>query len=544
LIPTGINDSGVVVGTFVSISLTSGISVAPFIYQNGAVQKFTGVPPQCAPFGLNNAGQSAATNVLSGGDNLFVSSQALQVTAAGTSMLLPSSGGSNGTAFGISPGGDWVGGASVSAPSANLAAIKPTIWNKGMPQVLPLASGFNYATAMGVNDSGVASGLAFTYDFTMLADPNAAGHAVLFSNGSVTDLGTLPGDKSSAALAINNSGTVVGFSSSTIPDITIHLAPYLESASSSSHAFVYTNGTMYDLTRQVVNGSGWQLTSATGVNDAGQIVGTGIVMQQQHAFLLTPVSGPQLNSVVGAGLSVPPVNTLSPNGLFTMFGTGFADPSVKRNVSGSDLVNNALPTNLANTCVQDATSRLGLIYVSATQINAVANPSSTSGTVSVSVISNCDQSNQIISAPVNVNAAAQTPQFLFDVQNPSGQNEIVAVEASSGAKVGPPGLISGVTFTPAKGGDTLTAYGVGWGATTPAAVIGSLAAGAANITGEFTLTVGGKPAQVLYAGLTPTYAGLYQINFIVPTGLTPGNQPIVLTINGVPTPTGAFLAVQ
>jgi uncharacterized protein (TIGR03437 family) len=543
LVPTGVNDSGVVVGSYVTISLLTGLSVAPFIYQNGAIQGFHGVPNSCAPFGLNNGGQAGATNVL-GGDNIFVSSQALQLSTAGTSTVLAPSGGAQGAAFGVSPSGAWIAGASAAAVGSSVTKLIPTLWNNGKVQALPLASGFTYTTATGVNDSGMASGMGFTFDFNQLMDPNASSHAVMMANGATMDLGTLPGDVSSAALAINNSGSVVGFSSGKIPDITLHLAPFLETASSSSHAFVYANGKMYDLTRQLVNGTGWQLTSAVGINDAGQIAGTGVFQQQQHAFLLTPVSGPQLNSVVGAGLSVPAVDALSANGLFTLFGTGFAGPMVNRNVTGADLTNNALPTNLANTCVEGGGTRWGIIYVSALQINAVANPTATSGTVPVSVISNCDQPNQIVSAAVNVNVAAQTPQFLFDVQNPNGQNEIVAVEAASGAKVGPAGLIQGVTFTPAQGGDTLTAYGVGWGATTPAAVVGSLAAAAANITGDFTLTVGGKPAKVLYAGLTPTYAGLYQINFIVPTGLTPGNQPIVLNINGVPTPTGAFLAVQ
>ena len=258
----------------------------------------------------------------------------------------------------------------------------------------------------------------------------------------------------------------------------------------------------------------------------------------------TGTLAPQVNAVVGAGLSVPPVTSVARDGLFTLFGTGFADPSVSRNVAGSDLMNNALPTNLVNTCVQGGNARWGLIYISATQINAVADPLSTSGTIPLSVIRNCGQPNEIASAPVNVNVAAQSPQFLFVIQNPSGKNEIVAIDTSSGVKVGPTGLIAGQNFAPAHSGDILTAYGVGWGATSPAAVVGSLAPGAANITGDHTLTIGGKTAKVSYAGLTPTYAGLYQINFTVPAGLTAGNQPMVLTIDGVPTPVGAYLAVK
>ncbi len=47
-----------------------------------------------------------------------------------------------------------------------------------------------------------------------------------------------------------------------------------------------------------------------------------------------------------------------------------------------------------------------------------------------------------------------------------------------------------------------------------------------------------------YAGLTPGYTGLYQINFTVPSGLAAGNQPLVLTVNGVATTLNAYIAVS
>jgi uncharacterized protein (TIGR03437 family) len=530
-VPTGVNDSGVVVGTYVNINLSKGIAVSPFIYQNGSTQQFVGVPTNAAPFGLTNASQSAATQISEGGYNFFVASQALLITGAGTTSLLASGQASQGVAFGISPSGDWVAGGSPNVVAHQLASLKGSLWHAGAFQALPLDSNFNYATATGVNDSGMASGMAFTFDFTQLVDPHAAGHAVLFSNGAVTDLGTLPADRNSAATGINNSGDVVGFSTALAPDISLFAGPLLETASNLSHAFVYTGGTMYDLNRQLLNGSGWQLTSAAAINDAGQIAGTGIINQQQHAFLLTPVVLPQINSVVGGGLHSPPVNAISADALFTIFGSGFADPSVMRNVTGTDLTNNALPTNLGNVCVQGGNVKWGLVYVSATQINAVADPLSTSGSLPVSVITNCGLPNELATAPFSVTVAGETPQFFF-----GAGNDIAAVQAVSGVPV--------ASATPAHAGDILTAYGTGWGTTMPAAVVGSLAAAAADITGNYTLTVGDQTAVVSYAGLSPTYSGLYQINFTVPAGLTAGEQPIVLTVNGVATPTGAMLAVQ
>ena len=534
-VPTGVNDSGVVVGAYVDVDLSKGLSVSPFIYQNGSTQQFVGVPDNAAPFGLNNVGDSAATQVAEGGFNFFVASQALLITGAGTSTTLSTAQASQGFAFGISPSGDWIAGGTANVISHQLASLKGTLWHAGAFQALPVVPNFNYATATGVNDAGTASGMAFTFDFSQLVDPHAAGHAVLFSNGAVTDLGTLPADRTSAATGINNSGTVVGFSTALAPDLSLFAGPELETASSLSHAFVYTNGTMYDLNRQLINGAGWQLTSAMAINDAGQIVGTGIINQQQHAFLLTPVTLPQINSVVGGGLHSPPVNAISADAIFTIFGTGFADPSVMRNVVGTDLMNNALPTNLANVCVQGGSANWGLLYVSATQINAVADPLSTSGSLPITVITNCGLANQLATAPLSVTVAGETPQFFF-----GAGNDIAAVQAA-GASSGVPVA----TGTPAHAGDILTAYGTGWGTTMPAAVVGSLAPkGTADITGKYTLMIGDQTAEVSYAGLSPTFAGLYQINFTVPAGLTAGDQPIVLTINGVATPTGAMLAVQ
>lgn len=47
------------------------------------------------------------------------------------------------------------------------------------------------------------------------------------------------------------------------------------------------------------------------------------------------------------------------------------------------------------------------------------------------------------------------------------------------------------------------------------------------------VTIGGRPAQVLFSGLTPSSVGLYQIN-IVPASDTPtGLQPVVITVGGV-----------
>jgi probable HAF family extracellular repeat protein len=104
----------------------------------------------------------------------------------------------------------------------------------------------------------------------------------LWDNGSMTYLATLggPDNSSASANSINNAGQVVGQS-------TIDGSLY-------SHAFLYTSadGTI-DLNSLIDPSSGWTLTFATDINDAGLIVGQGTnPAGQRHAFLLTPTPEP------------------------------------------------------------------------------------------------------------------------------------------------------------------------------------------------------------------------------------------------------------
>jgi uncharacterized protein (TIGR03437 family) len=57
------------------------------------------------------------------------------------------------------------------------------------------------------------------------------------------------------------------------------------------------------------------------------------------------------------------------------------------------------------------------------------------------------------------------------------------------------------------------------------------------------VTIGGKQADVSFSGLAPGFAGLYQINATIPSGLTAGNQPITVSIGGK-TSKASNIAVQ
>jgi uncharacterized protein (TIGR03437 family) len=49
----------------------------------------------------------------------------------------------------------------------------------------------------------------------------------------------------------------------------------------------------------------------------------------------------------------------------------------------------------------------------------------------------------------------------------------------------------------------------------------------------FAASVGGEPAVVDFAGLAPTFAGLYQINLEIPADVTTGTSvQLVISVNG------------
>jgi probable HAF family extracellular repeat protein len=53
--------------------------------------------------------------------------------------------------------------------------------------------------------------------------------------------------------------------------------------------FLYENGNLWDLNQLIPENSGWILKEATDINNDGQIVGSGEIDGEIHAFLLTPI---------------------------------------------------------------------------------------------------------------------------------------------------------------------------------------------------------------------------------------------------------------
>ena len=93
------------------------------------------------------------------------------------------------------------------------------------------------------------------------------------------------------------------------------------------------------------------------------------------------------------------------------------------------------------------------------------------------------------------------------------------------------------TANPVKRGQLVQLYMNGLGPVNDGPASGEFASGTtlATTKGTPTVMIGGQQATVQFSGLAPGFSGLYQVNAIVPAGISAGTVPISLTINGATT---------
>jgi probable HAF family extracellular repeat protein len=151
------------------------------------------------------------------------------------------------------------------------------LWQNGAMTDLGLPSNSSgYSFAYGINDHGQVACTATFANYPY-------NRAFLWQNGRWTDLGTLKGVPRAAsryfANALNDSGQVVGYEG------------YLGGL--GNYAFVWqSKGGMQDVNTLIPGGSGLTLVSAVGINNSGQIAGQAQSSSGARGFLLTPTNTP------------------------------------------------------------------------------------------------------------------------------------------------------------------------------------------------------------------------------------------------------------
>jgi uncharacterized protein (TIGR03437 family) len=225
----------------------------------------------------------------------------------------------------------------------------------------------------------------------------------------------------------------------------------------------------------------------------------------------------------------------APGSWIEIFGTSLS--TTTRGWADSDFSGNTAPTSLDGVTVTVGGKNAYVSYISPTQVNALVRDGVAIGSGVQVVVKNANGESP--ASAINVADVAPAilapPTFVV-----GGKQYAAATFAGSRTFVGATGLIAGGEFRPAKAGETISLYGIGFGPTNPAAAAGTIPLGVANVRGNVTVQIGSANATVQYAGVAPGNVGLYQINVVVPN-LPAGDNPLVVSLNGTPVVQNCFV---
>ena len=217
------------------------------------------------------------------------------------------------------------------------------------------------------------------------------------------------------------------------------------------------------------------------------------------------------SKVFNAANYAPITNSVAPGEFLTLFGSSLSSTTLSASVP--------LPTTLGGVQVTVNGRPAPLSFVSPTQVNLQV-PFATSESYATLQVSN----NGAVSNSVTLYTSLTAPGVFTLTNNdgtfPPGVGPAAALHAD----------YSLVTAEhPAKAGETLQLYVTGLGAVTPPVADGAAAPSSPlSMVNEIILVdildqnFVDQQAEVSFAGLAPGFAGLYQINFTVPTGVAPG----------------------
>ncbi len=268
------------------------------------------------------------------------------------------------------------------------------------------------------------------------------------------------------------------------------------------------------------DGSGTLETSrvALGIN-AANFLGNGVTLTGSGNYELfvgikaTPITGTGVfvnpQGIVNAAGFSPFGNPISPGEFITIFGSGLANTTASTTTL-------PFPTSLGGVQVLINNVAAPVYVVSPNQLNVLV-PYSTTGATASIVVNNNGTKSSSIDVPLG-----KTSPGIFTI--PSGGTG--------------PGAILHADYTlvnaakPAKRGETILLYMTGLGAVNPTVADGVAAPASPLrlVTSNLTVYIGGQQASLLFKGLAPFFAGLYQLNVTIPT-LAPIGSSIPLAID-------------
>jgi probable HAF family extracellular repeat protein len=205
--------------------------------------------------------------------------------------------------FALNNLGDIVG---ADIPNIDDFRYRPYLFSDGAYSLLDAGVGGRWMHAVDINDS--RSGLSWAF---VKAETQMVLHTFILSNGTMTDIGTLPGGNWTWGQRINNRGHVMGiarigtneghsffwqdgrmtdFGGTTFYDFNNH--DEMLGDAGDGGPIIVTGGTQDEFTPVIVGLPRHQEIQLTGLNDAGEMVGSVTGRRETRAILITPGRAP------------------------------------------------------------------------------------------------------------------------------------------------------------------------------------------------------------------------------------------------------------
>lgn len=224
---------------------------------------------------------------------------------------------------------------------------------------------------------------------------------------------------------------------------------------------------------------------------------------------------------------------LAPGMWVTVYGTGLS--TTTRGWAGADFANGIGPLSLDGVSATVDGKAAVVNYVSPGQVNVQIPVDAGAGATSLVV-----HSPTGVSDPYTLTLQPYAPTLLQS----QAFGQFVVAQFADGTFAGPNGLIPGAAFRPARAGDTIVLYGIGFGPLQTPLLTGQIATGLDPTAAAVTFQIGGHSVVPVSAIAAPNLVSAYQFNVVVPPNLGAGSVPIDVSVAGVSTGQSLMLAVQ
>ncbi len=239
-----------------------------------------------------------------------------------------------------------------------------------------------------------------------------------------------------------------------------------------------------------------------------------------------PAGSPTLSAIENAASNA--VGSVSPGMYFALYGSAIGPHTP----AGAALDSSGkLATTIGNVQVLFDKAPAPLVYASDGQINGIV-PYSVQGKTTVPVVVVYQNES---SAALPVKVADALPAFFSADFSGQGQGAILNEDSSYNS-----------ASNPAPGGSQIVLFGTGEGQTIPAGVDGLIAGNNPPKPAlPVSVTIGGVDAQITYYGGAPQeVAGAFQLNVVIPSSITTGNQPVVVKVGSASSAANFTVAVR